>query len=212
MKVKRINKLLIIYLIGVLLLPITSAFGSTDAASVSPESVIQKLQSGLMHVMQEGPKLGYEGRYKYLEPIIDESHDIDMIIKTILGATYWTQLDDAQQAQLVATFRQLTVATYAGQFAAYDDEQFKFVEQRELPREQTLVRSQLITKSDSGTVNFDYVLHQNDGRWLIVNILFDGVSDLAIKRSEYRSIMQKNGYQGLIEKLKEKIVQAQQNP
>jgi phospholipid transport system substrate-binding protein len=26
-------------------------------------------------------------------PMIDQSHDIDLIIKTILGATYWSQLD-----------------------------------------------------------------------------------------------------------------------
>lgn len=210
MKAKQLHKLLIACLVWALLLPISPVFGTPNSGG-NPESIVQKLQNGLMHVMKEGAKLGYDGRYKYLEPVIDQSHDIDMIIKTILGAAYWTQLDDAQQAQLIATFRQLTIATYAGQFAAFDDEQFKFVEQRELPREQALIRSQLITKSD-GTVNFDYVLHQSDGRWLIVNILYDGVSDLAIKRTEYRAIMQKSGYQGLIEKLKEKIALARQNP
>jgi phospholipid transport system substrate-binding protein len=57
-----------------------------------------------------------------------------------------------------------------------------------------LVRSQLI-KSDGGIVNFDYVLHQTEGKWRITNILFDGVSDLAIKRGEYRAIMQRDGFQ-----------------
>lgn len=212
MKVKQIIKLLITCFIAALLLPISSAFGSPNAKSESPEAVVHKLQNGLLHVMQEGQKLGYDGRYKYLESIIDQSHDIDMIIKTILGATYWMQLDKTQQDQMVATFRQLTIATYASQFTAYDGEAFKIVEQRELPREQTLIRSQLITQSDSGTVNFDYVLHQSDGHWLIVNILFDGVSDLAIKRGEYRAIMQKDGYQALIDKLKEKIALTRQNP
>jgi phospholipid transport system substrate-binding protein len=212
MKVKQIIKLLIACLIAALLLPISSAFGSPNAKSENPEAVVHKLQNGLLHVMQEGQKLGYDGRYKYLESIIDQSHDIDMIIKTILGATYWMQLDKTQQDQMVATFRQLTVATYASQFTAYDGEAFKIVEQRELPREQTLIRSQLITQSDSGTVNFDYVLHQSGGHWLIVNILFDGVSDLAIKRGEYRAIMQKDGYQALIDKLKEKIALTRQNP
>lgn len=212
MKVKQIIKLLITSLIAALLLSVSSAFGSLNAKSGDPESVVHKLQNGLLHIMQEGQKLGYDGRYKYLEPIIDQSHDIDMIIKTILGATYWMQLDKTQQDQMVATFRQLTIATYASQFTAYDGEAFKIVEQRELPREQALIRSQLITPSDSGTVNFDYVLHQNDGRWLIVNILFDGVSDLAIKRGEYRAIMQKDGYQALIDKLKEKIALTRQNP
>lgn len=211
MKAKQLFKFVTICLVWVLLLPISSAIGSPNTESASPESVVHKLQNGLLHIMQEGQKLGYDGRYQYLEPIIDQSHDVDMIIKTILGATFWSQLDQTQQNLLVATFRQLTVATYASQFAAYDGETFKFIEQRELPREQALVRSQLITPSDSGTINFDYVLHQQNGNWRIINILFDGVSDLAIKRGEYRAVMQKDGFQALIEKLKEKIALTRQN-
>lgn len=212
MKAKQPFKFVIVCLVWVLLLPVSAAIGSPNTESASPESVVHKLQNGLLHIMREGQKLGYDGRYQYLEPIIDQSHDVDMIIKTILGATYWSQLDQTQQNLLVATFRQLTIATYASQFTAYDGEIFKFIEQRELPREQALVRSQLITPSDNGTVNFDYVLYQQDGHWRIINILFDGVSDLAIKRGEYRAVMQKDGFQALIEKLKEKIALTRQNP
>ncbi len=160
--------------------------------------------------MRDGEKLGYEGRFKFLEPVIDQSHDIEMIIKTILGATYWSQLDSEQKKLIIDTFRQLSIATYAGRFTHHEGEQFEVIEQRDLPHGQMLVRSQL-TKSDGGTVNFDYVLQQAEDRWRIVNILFDGVSDLAIKRGEYRAIMQREGFQALIELLKEKIVQAKQN-
>ncbi|MBS0586404.1 MAG: HpnM family protein [Proteobacteria bacterium] len=193
-----------------MLLPVSSVFCAPDQGAKTPEQVISHLQSSLLQAMQEGEKLGYEGRYKFLESVIDQSHDIDLIIKTILGATYWSQLDKAQQDLIVDTFRQLSIATYAGRFTQYEGEQFKIVEQRSLPREQTLVRSQL-TKSDGGAVNFDYVLHQTDGGWRIVNILFDGVSDLAIKRGEYRAVMQRDGFPALIQLLKEKIALAQDN-
>lgn len=191
-----------------MMLPI-SLVGSASAAE-APEQVIQKLQSSLIQVMREGPQLGYEGRYKVLTPVIDQSHDIELIIKTILGATYWAQLDTDQKNLVIDTFRQLSIATYAGRFTQHEGEQFEVIEQRELPHEQMLVRSQL-TKSDGGVVNFDYVLQQKEGRWRIVNILFDGVSDLAIKRGEYRSIMQRDGFAALIELLKEKITLAKQN-
>ena len=210
MKVKQTINLIVGCLILLLLLPVSSVFCAPDQGAKTPEQVISHLQSSLLQAMQEGEKLGYEGRYKFLESVIDQSHDIDLIIKTILGATYWSQLDKAQQDLIVDTFRQLSIATYAGRFTQYEGEQFKIVEQRSLPREQTLVRSQL-TKSDGGTVNFDYVLHQTDGGWRIVNILFDGVSDLAIKRGEYRAVLQRDGFPALIQLLKEKIALAQQN-
>ncbi|NBQ68133.1 MAG: transporter [Nitrosomonadaceae bacterium] len=193
-----------------LLLSVSPVLSASGAGSDNPEQVIGQLQSSLLQVMREGEKLGYEGRYKFLEPVIDQSHDIDLIIKTILGATYWSQLDKTQQDLIVSTFRQLSIATYASRFTQYEGEQFKIIEQRALPRDQTLVRSQL-TKSDGGTVNFDYVLHQAEERWRIVNILFDGVSDLAIKRGEYRAVLQRDGFAALIELLKEKITLAQQH-
>ena len=195
----------------VMLLPISPAFSAAESETRNPEQVIQYLQSSLLHVMQDGEKLGYDGRYKYLEPVIDQSHDVDLIIKTILGATYWSQLDATQQNLMVETFRQLSIATYAGRFTHHEGEQFRIIEQRDLPRDQILVRSQL-TQSDGGTVNFDYVLHQDQGHWRITNILFDGVSDLAIKRGEYRAILQRSGFQALIDMLKEKITSTRLNP
>ncbi len=196
----------------IMLLSLTTMTKASATVAEAPEQVIQKLQSSLIQAMREGPQLGYEGRFKFLEPVIEQSHDIELIIKTILGATYWSQLDQEQKKLVVDTFRQLSIATYAGRFSQYEGERFEVIEQRDLPHEQTLVRSQL-TKSDGGTVNFDYVLHQTEGErhWRIVNILFDGVSDLAIKRGEYRAIMQRDGFQALIELLKEKITLARQN-
>ncbi|MBX3615742.1 ABC transporter substrate-binding protein [Nitrosomonas sp.] len=211
MKVKQLINTIRWGLMLVILLLAPPAFSTTESETGTPEQVIQYLQSSLLHVMQNGEKLGYDGRYKYLEPVIDQSHDISLIIKTILGATYWSQLDPTQQALMVETFRQLSIATYAGRFTQHEGEQFRIIEQRNLPRDQVLVRSQL-TKSDGGTVNFDYVLHLDQGHWRITNILFDGVSDLAIKRGEYRSILQRSGFQALIDMLKEKIASTRLNP
>ncbi|WP_374563204.1 ABC transporter substrate-binding protein [Nitrosomonas sp.] len=211
MKAKQTVNILEWCLMLVMLLPISPAFSAAESETRNPEQVIQYLQSSLLHVMQDGEKLGYDGRYKYLEPVIDQSHDVDLIIKTILGATYWSQLDATQQNLMVETFRQLSIATYAGRFTHHEGEQFRIIEQRDLPRDQVLVRSQL-TQSDGGTVNFDYVLHQDQGHWRITNILFDGVSDLAIKRGEYRAILQRSGFQALIDMLKEKITSTRLNP
>ncbi|WMJ08435.1 ABC transporter substrate-binding protein [Nitrosomonas sp. sh817] len=211
MKAKQTVNILEWCLMLVMLLPISAALSAAESETRNPEQVIQYLQSSLLHVMQDGEKLGYDGRYKYLEPVIDQSHDVDLIIKTILGATYWSQLDATQQNLMVETFRQLSIATYAGRFTHHEGEQFRIIEQRDLPRDQVLVRSQL-TQSDGGTVNFDYVLHQDQGHWRITNILFDGVSDLAIKRGEYRAILQRSGFQALIDMLKEKITSTRLNP
>ncbi|MBX3628998.1 MAG: ABC transporter substrate-binding protein [Nitrosomonas sp.] len=213
MKAKQIIKQLpwILILISIVLLPFISVVKIASAQEPEPGSAyatVHDLQQSLLQSMRDGTQLGFSGRVEFLTPVVNRTHDINLIIKTILGATLWNDLNQEQHDLIVETFQQLSIVTYAGQFKQYAGEQFKFLEQRDLPREQKLVRSQLI-QSDGGIVNFDYVLHYSNEEWLIINILFDGVSDLAIKRSEYRSIMQRDGFQSLIEMLKVKITEAE---
>ena len=215
MKAKQKTKNLpwMLVLLSILVSPLFSFSLASSADTDTPEpdsahAAVYDLQQSLLQVMREGEQLGFSGRVEFLTPVVNRTHDIELIIKTILGATLWHELDQIHQDLIIETFRKLSIATYAGQFKQYGGEQFLFIEQRDLPREQKLVRSQLI-KGDGGTVNFDYVLHKPEEQWLIINILFDGVSDLAIKRSEYRSIMQREGFQPLIDMLDIKIIEAE---
>ena len=57
----------------------------------------------------------------------------------------------------------------------------------------------------------DYILGQGKEGWRIINVLADGVSDLALKRVEYRSILSKKGFPVLIDMLKKKIALAEKN-
>lgn len=189
-----------------MLLLLPSSWAENDASD-NPEQVIRDLQTALIQAMREGDKMNFQQRFDFLAPIINQSHHFDVIIRTVLGGN-WDQLDSDQQRLISDTFRQLSIATYAGQFKEYGGEQFEIVQQRSLPREQVLIRSQL-TKADKSTVDFDYVLQQGNDGWQIVNILVDGVSDLALKRSEYRNILQRDGFQALIDLLKEKILLAE---
>jgi hypothetical protein len=38
-------------------------------------------------------------------------------------------------------------------------------------------------------IPLEYTLHEGDAGWLIINILADGVSDLALKRAEFQRVL-----------------------
>ena len=197
------------FLITLTLLQQAALVGAQDFQSDSPEKVIKGLQESFIHAMQKGDELGYHGRVALLTPAINNSHDIDTIIRSALGAN-WNTLDEEQQRKITETFRKLSIATYAERFNQYDDERFEIVEQRTLPRDQILVRS-LFLQKESNPINFDYVLRQSKDGWRIINILVDGVSDLALKRAEYNAILKRDGFPALIAMLEQKILQAEQN-
>lgn len=207
MKVNHIIKLKVHVLAVAFMLSVMPLSWADNAATDNPEQIVRDLQDSLIQAMREGDKINFQERVDILAPVISQSHDFDLIIRTVLGSN-WGQLDPEQQQLIADTFRQLSIATYAGQFNEYEGEQFEILQQRSLPRDQTLIRSQLI-KADSSKIDFDYVLQQGRESWHIVNILVDGVSDLALKRTEYRTVLQRDGFSALIEMLKDKILLAE---
>jgi len=67
-----------------------------------------------------------------------------------------------------------------------------------------LVRTELL-KSSGTRVHLDYVLQHRQGHWRIINIIANGVSDLALKRADYSSVLKRQGFQTLIDMLEHKI-------
>ena len=182
----------------------TQGLDTTD-----PAKTVNSLHSSLLKGMQGGDKLGFQGRFKLLAPIVERSLDLDFIAKTALGKL-WTKLNREQQQIFISHFHKLSISTYAGWFKEYDGERFKYIDQKTMPRNYVLVRSQFI-KSNGDTVSFDYLLRQDKKNWRIINILADGVSDLALKRVEYRSVLGKKGFKVFIDMLKKKIELAEKN-
>jgi phospholipid transport system substrate-binding protein len=209
MKLLRVIKAVLQLQIVVFMLGIPLASWAETPDSGSPEQIVNYLHESLIKAMREGEKLGYRGRFELLAPVIDQTHDLDFIARTTLGAN-WTQLDAEQQRTFTDVFRKLSIGTYAGWFKNYDGEHFEFLEQQPMPRDQVLVRSRLVPLK-SELVRFDYILRQGKGGWRIVNILADGVSDLALKRVEYRAILQRDGFSTLIDMLKKKIALTEQS-
>ena len=194
----------------VMMLSFLNPVATQAATAGSASETVDRFQSVLISTMKDAQKLGYEGRYKRLKPAIEESHNLPQIAKIVSGR-FADQLKDEQKQQFTELFGELSIATYAAQFDGYSGELFKTVSERKLDNGSVVVQSVLTHDGDQKTT-FDYVLTQKDGRWRIVNVVVDGVSDLAVKRSEYATILRTEGAEALIAKLKDKIAQYSKDP
>jgi len=167
--------------------------------------VVTHFQSVLLSVMKDAQGLGFKGRFARLEPEIKHSHDLPRIARLTIGRR-WRSLDTQQQIRFTDTFSRLVIATYAHQFHAFSGESFQRKTVQALKRGRFLVRTELV-KSNGKRVHLDYVLHHRQSSWLIINIIADGVSDLALKRAEYSSVLGRDGFDTLVARLNEKITQ-----
>ena len=167
------------------------------------KQVVEKFQAELLAVMKNGKQLGYAGRYDKLYGPVINSHDLTKIARIVVGKE-WEKLSEAQQQKLEDIFIRLSVASYAHNFKDYSGESFVFDSEEETPRGGVVVHSHLIIPDDK-PVKFDYMLKEKGNSWRIINIIANGVSDLALKRSEYTTILQREGFDALMAKISEKI-------
>lgn len=200
--------LLILTLIapGFLAAPALAAGAVTAPAArpvAGPVGVITRFQDTLIAVMKKAKTLGYRGRYAKLAPVVTATHDLPVIAQIALGQ-YWGRLTAAQRSEFVKTFTRLSIATYAARFDAYGGEIFTKPTERKLGGGDVLIESQL-RSPDGSKVQFAYQLRRIDGHWRIINIIANGVSDLALKRAEYTSVIRSHGFKALLAKLKDKI-------
>ena len=184
----------------VLILSLPAAAIGTDSAAAQ---VVEKLHAELLEVMKRAKALGYNGRYQRLAPLVASSYDFPFISKLVVGR-YWSEFSPEQKEQFVNTFTKLSIATYANQFAGYGGEHFKTISAEESTRGRLLIKTVLI-KSNGEEVELDYMLHQKEGQWQIINVIAQGVSDLSLKRAQYTSYLKKNGFDGLLQKINDKI-------
>jgi phospholipid transport system substrate-binding protein len=195
----------ILGLLSIIILTTHIAIPYSSAGDRGAIEVVEKLHTTLLAVMKEGDRIGYAGRYDRLTPVIKASFDMPFISKTVLGK-YWQTFNSEQQSRFVEAFTKMSIATYAANFDRYSGERFKMVSEKETSGGRILVQTHLI-KSDGGQIQLDYLLHRTTGQWRIINIIAEGVSDLALKRADYSAFLKNKGFKALIEKLNEKVGQ-----
>ncbi|MCL7419512.1 MAG: ABC transporter substrate-binding protein [Methylobacter sp.] len=179
-----------------------TAYAQEEGAATARQ-VVEKFQAELIEVMKNGKQLGYAGRYDKLKDPISNSHDLTKIARIVVGKE-WEKLSEAQQQELVDVFSRLSIASYAHNFKDYSGESFVFDSEEETTRGGVVVHSHLVIPGEKD-VKFDYMLKEKGDSWRIINIIANGVSDLALKRSEYTAILQREGFDALIAKINEKI-------
>ena len=186
---------------AIVLLTLSVPVAATNIDSAA--KVVERLHAELLEVMKKADGLGYKGRYQRLKPVVISSYDLPFISKVVVGR-YWSEFSEEQKEQFVDTFTKLSIATYANQFNGYSGERFKTISAEESKRGRLLIKTALI-KSNGEEIELDYILHQNGHQWQIINVIAQGVSDLSLKRAQYTSYLKKDGFDALLQEIKDKI-------
>lgn len=181
-----------------LLAPVARAQAAFDTGT--PVATVATLQRGLVDLARDRPTATVDERYRALEPLIVATHDLAYIAEFALRRQ-WSGLAEADRQRFVAAFQRLSVMTYAARFAKVGPQSFRPTTAGELDAAGRVQARTAVAREGQADVTLEYLLARGEQGWRIVNIVADGVSDLALKRAEYQRLYTSGALEGLLAEL-----------
>lgn len=177
---------------GALLLAFaTPVMAQTDPAEVK----VQALDNGLLAIMKA--KGTEKSRAQSIAPIIDRAFDLPLMTRLAVGPS-WTTIAPGDQQALVTAFRRLIIAQYAINFDSWSGESFVIVPDVESRGGDKLVRTTL-SAPGKDPIKISYRLRANGGDWKIIDVFYrNSISQIATRRSDFASVLAKEGARGLV--------------
>jgi phospholipid transport system substrate-binding protein len=179
---------------------VSMAISPPASAQVDPaRATVQQLDDSLIAIMKAGGTA--KSRAAMIAPAIDRAIDLPLMTRLVVGPG-WNSITPADQQTLLAAFRRLTIAQYAANFDSWSGERFAIDGAVEARGSDRLVRTTL-TPPGKEPIAISYRLRETKGRessdrWQIIDIFYrNAISQVALRRSDFASVLAKGGARAL---------------
>jgi len=167
-------------------------------------AAVERLDRAILESLRKPEASAFDERVALLRPIMTAAFDYDYMARVAAGRG-WKDMSAAEQAEYRQLFEDLAIFTAASRFKAQPNAGLSVTGGRGGPRGTQLVETTL-TLPGKKDRKIAYLMRQDSGdSWRAIDIFFDNkVSELSTKRSEYSSLIQKDGVEGFLAVLREK--------
>ena len=177
------------------------AFAADVEAARKP---VDQLYAVLIECLKNADALGLEGRRAKIAPAVQAGYDLPFMAEKILGR-HWSTLDQADHERWVEAFGRLTVATYAERMTGFTGQVFEVLKVEPSQHDTAVVYTQVVTPKEP-PIAINYRMRPSGDGWRIIDVYLNGtVSELALRRSEYAAVLQRDGFEKLVASIDEKI-------
>src|SRR6267378_4177315 len=131
--------------------------------------------------------------------IADDIFDFGETAKRSLGR-HWAARTEAERDEFVKLFGDLLEHSYISKIELYGGEKIQYMSDR-IEGDQASVLSKLVTKAGSD-VPIEYRMLKKGDRWLVYDVIIEGVSLVSNYRTQFNKIIQTSSYAELVKKMK----------
>ncbi|HEX6211231.1 MAG TPA: ABC transporter substrate-binding protein [Methylomirabilota bacterium] len=183
---------------------VLSVAPALPAAAGAPSDQLKAQIDRVLKTLED-PELKKEGKSKdrriAVRRIANDIFDFSETARRSLGR-HWQPRTPAERDEFVGLFSDLLERSYISRVELYGGEKIQFVGDS-IEGDQARVQTKLLTKSGS-EIPIEYRMHRKAERWLVYDVVIEGVSLIANYRSQFNKIIQTSSYKELVRKMKTK--------
>ncbi len=169
---------------------------SPDGAAHFVESLIDEAIAVLRIPVEE--RASRESQFRTL---LQDKFDVPLITRLVVGR-HWRHATDTQKQAFMLVFEEHIVKIYTSQLGVYNDEIVAIRNVASRTERDTIVGTEVMRSSSDAPLQLDWLVREEAGAYRVIDIAAEGVSLMTTKRSEFSSVIQRDGLDGLIEKLR----------
>ena len=140
-------------------------------------------------------------RHAAVRKIAEDIFDYPDTAQRALGP-HWNARTPQERQEFVQLFADLLDRAYVGKIDLYQGEKVRYAGET-AEGDQATVKTRIVTKKGS-EVPVDYRMHLKNGRWLVYDVIIEGVSLISNYRTQFNKVVQTESYPALVQKLKAK--------
>jgi phospholipid transport system substrate-binding protein len=194
------------FLIFILFFSVLTGGAKASMAQESPLAQIRQTVDEIMAILNDESLAQAEMREERDRRIMAEVRNrfnFEEMSRLTL-AQHWRDLSPAEQEHFANLFADLLRNTYISRVEAYQQQQVKVVFKDEAISDgRAMVASVVIANSTETPIG--YRLTRDNGKWMVYDVVIEGVSLVRNYRTQFSRIVEKEKFSGLIRRMEEKI-------
>ncbi len=180
-----------------------AAFGALSspgqAEVAAAESALQSAVNDVLGVTQNSS--GGRAMADKLQPILTRHVCFESMTRRAVGPG-WRQFNAEQQAEATKLFTKLIIRSYSEKFTPGQQPEIKYLKASSPGAGKVEIPTSTLYKGSRYTITYRM---EDRGRWLITDILAEGVSLVANYRAQFDELVKKGGAVAVLDSLKKSV-------
>jgi phospholipid transport system substrate-binding protein len=192
---KPIAMLLVVVAVGAVALP--------AHADQGPMDVVKGLVGPALQILGDKSTPLKERQEKLRGLVSSSNFDFTAMARSALGL-HWKDINDSQREEFTKTFTAFLQDSYLSRIQEYSGQAVNYLGASDLDAGRSEVKTTIEQAGGKAPIQVNYMLRQENGKWLIYDVTVDNISIAANYRNQFNRVINNQGFDTLLADLKRK--------